>query len=68
MGRGLALKVFSGDVRFTPESGHGCCNAKCPLCANSGHWRLHRQHAALPSLVLLQQRCNSEDETCSCYY
>ena len=24
-------------VRFTPESGHGCCSAKCPLSANSGH-------------------------------
>jgi hypothetical protein len=29
--------LSSGDVRFTPESGHVQCNSVCPLCANSGH-------------------------------
>jgi hypothetical protein len=27
----------SGDVRFTPKSGHWNSAAQCPLCAISGH-------------------------------
>jgi hypothetical protein len=31
------LANFLGDVRFTPESGHGSARWRCPLCAKSRH-------------------------------
>jgi hypothetical protein len=31
------IPTISGNVRFTPESGHVQCNSVCPLCAKSGH-------------------------------
>ena len=27
------------DVRLTPNSGHSLLSLKCPLSANSGHWK-----------------------------
>src|SRR6185436_3446975 len=31
-------KTLTGNVRFTPKSGHSSGVAQCPLCANSGHF------------------------------
>ena len=36
--------MLSGHVRFSPESGHVQCISKCPLSANSGHYRHSFDH------------------------
>ena len=37
-----AFVVVSGNVRFTPKSGHWDSVVECPLCAKSGHQRATR--------------------------
>jgi hypothetical protein len=36
-----AADFMTGNVRFTPESGHGLSASRCPLCAISGHQQPH---------------------------
>jgi hypothetical protein len=36
------MAALFGDVRFTPESGHGSERDGCPLSANSGHFQITR--------------------------
>src|SRR5262245_45361774 len=38
------IRACSGDVRFTPESGHWDSGMKCPLCAKSRHTEAPRGH------------------------
>ena len=45
-------------VRFTPESGHSYRRLRCPLSANSGHWKVMTADMARKrkALVFADQR------------
>ena len=46
-------------ARFTPNSGHGQCTRRCPLCAKSGHQRTYSDRNVNGSLFCAQLGANS---------
>jgi hypothetical protein len=54
MARGGSLADIedqSGDVRFTPKSGHRSMRIECPLCAKSGREQSQQSNCLFDHLV-----------------
>src|SRR5262249_50487574 len=43
-----SIRVRTGDIRFTPKSGHWLIAPGCPLCAKSGHHEHARRDDVAP--------------------